>query len=112
MKTKHRESTDNTPIKIYVNRIENKITFRIKEGYYLELLTSETMKLLGSIKSKRTKNKIGGNVPHLEITEVELNNSNIVDNNYQHNSRFWYTFVRKRRSFGQVLDILPKNSIF
>ena len=77
MKTKHRESTDNTPIKIYVNRIENKITFRIKEGYYLELLTSETMKLLGSIKSKRTKNKIGVNVPHLEITEVELNNSNM-----------------------------------
>ena len=41
--------------------------FKIKNGYYFELLTRETMKLLGSTESKITKDKNGGNVPHLEI---------------------------------------------
>ena len=50
--------------------IENRITFKIKAGYYLELLTHETMKLLGSTKSQINKDKNGENVPHLEITEV------------------------------------------
>ena len=54
-------------IKIYINKIENRVTFKIKKGYYLELLTSETMKLLGSTKSKITKDKNGENVPHFEI---------------------------------------------
>ena len=49
---------------IYVNKIENRITFKIKTGYYLELLTSETMKLLGSTKSNITKDENGENVPH------------------------------------------------
>ena len=48
----HRENVVNPPIEIYVNKIENKITFKIKSGYYLELLTPETMKLLGSTESK------------------------------------------------------------
>ena len=45
----------NPPARIYVNKIENRITFKIKTGYYLELLTAETMKLLASTKSKRPK---------------------------------------------------------
>ena len=49
---KHRESVDNPSIRMYVNRIENRITFKIKNGYYLELLTPETMKLLGSTEAK------------------------------------------------------------
>ena len=61
---KHSESVDNPSIGIYVNRIENRITFKIKSGYYLELLTPETMKLLGSTESKITKGKNGENVPH------------------------------------------------
>ena len=64
---KHSESVDNPSIRIYVNRIENRITFKIKSGYYLELLTPETMKLLGSTESKITKDKNGENVPHLEV---------------------------------------------
>ena len=64
---------------IYVNKIENRITFKIKTGYYLELLTPETMKLLGSTKCKITKNENGGNVPHLEITEVILVHCNIIN---------------------------------
>ena len=57
---------------IYVNKAENTITFKIKAGSYHELLTSETIKLLESTKSKITKNKNGENVPHLETTEVVL----------------------------------------
>ena len=61
---KHNENVDNPSIKIYANKIENRITFKIKTGYYFELLTPETMKLLGSTKSKITKDKNGENVSH------------------------------------------------
>ena len=56
---KHNEKIDNPSIRIYVNKIENRITFKIETGYYLELLTPETMKLLGSTKNKITKDKNG-----------------------------------------------------
>ena len=69
---KHSESVDNPSIRIYVNKIENRITFKIKNGYYPELLTPETMKLLGSTNSKITKDKNGEKVTHLEIVEVVL----------------------------------------
>ena len=69
-------------MRIYVNKIENRITFKIKTGYYLELLTVETIKLLGSTGNKITKDKNGQNVPHLEITEVVLVHCNIVNNDY------------------------------
>ena len=81
---KHGEKSNdhNNPLIIlYVNKVENGITFKIKTGYYLKLLTPETMKLLGNTKSNITKNKNGENVPHLEITEVVLIYSNIVNNN-------------------------------
>ena len=64
---KHSESVDTPSIRVYMNRIENRITFKNKNGYYLELLTPETMKLLGSTESKITKDKNGENVPHLEV---------------------------------------------
>ena len=80
---KHGENTDNSSIRIYVNKIENRITFRIKNGYNLQLSTPETMKLLGSTENKITKDKISENGPHLEITEVVLVHCNIVNNNYQ-----------------------------
>ena len=80
-------------------------------GYYLELLTLETMKLLENIKSKITKDENGENVSHLEITEVVLIHCNIVNNNYQQDLRVLYTFVHNK-SFGQLLDISPKNFIF
>ena len=77
---------------LYGNKIENRITFKIKTGYHLEILIRETMKLLGSTKSKITKDEIGENVPHLEITEIMLVNCNIVNNDYQQDSRVLYTF--------------------
>ena len=60
------------------------------------MLTPEAMKLLGSTKSKITKDKNGENVPYLEITEVVLVHCNIIKNNYQQNSRVLYTFVPKK----------------
>ena len=76
---KHGENTNKPSIQIYVNKIENRITFKIKDGYTLEQFTKETMKLLGSAESKITKDKNGENVPHLEITEVVLVHCNIVN---------------------------------
>ena len=67
---KHGEKTVNLSIKIYINNTENRITCKIKTGYYLELLTLETMKLSGSTKTKITKYENSENVPNLEITEV------------------------------------------
>ena len=68
LKKKHGENTDNPSVKIYVNKIENRITFKIKNGCNLELLTLETMKLLTSTENNITKDNNGENVPHLEIT--------------------------------------------
>ena len=69
---KHGEDIDKPSVQLYVNKIENTVTFKIKNGYSLELLTPETMKLLGSTKNKITKGKNGENVSHCEITEVGL----------------------------------------
>ena len=79
---KHETVTHNPSIKIYVNKTENRITFKTKTGYYLELLMPEIMKLLGSTKSMITKDENGENVPHLKITEVVLIHSNIVNNDF------------------------------
>ena len=105
---KYGEKTVNPSIRIYINKIENRITFKIKTGHYLKLLTPETMKLLGSTNSKITKNENGENVPNLEITEVILAHCNIVNNDYQQDSRVLYTFA-PNKLFGQLLDISPKN---
>ena len=94
-----------------MNKIENRITFKIKNEYSLGLLTKETMKLLGSTENKITKDKNGKNVPHLEITEVVLVHCNLVNNDYQHDSRVLYTFV-PNKSFGSLLDISLSNHIF
>ena len=77
-----RENIDNPSITIYVNKIENRITFEIKTGYYLELLTPEIMILLGSTENKTTKDKNSENVPQLEVTEAVLVHYNIVNNDY------------------------------
>ena len=94
-----------------MNKIENRITLKIKDEYSLELLTKETMKLLGSAENKITKDKNGENVPHLEITEVVLVHCNMVNNDYQQDSWVLYTFV-PNKPFGSLLDISPANHIF
>ena len=98
-------------IKIYVNKIENRITFKIKTGYSLELLTPETITLHGSTENKVAKDKNGENVPDLQITEVVLVHCTIVNNDYQQDSRDLYTFV-PNKPFSSLLGISPKNHIF
>ena len=83
---KHGEDIDKASVQIYVTKIENRVTFKIKNGYSLELLTPETMKLLGRTENKITKDKNGENVPHLEIAEVVLVHCSIVNNDYQQDS--------------------------
>ena len=61
-------------------KIGNAITFKIKKGYYLEILSPETIILIRSTKNKITENENGQNVPHLEITEAVLVHWNIVNN--------------------------------
>ena len=107
----HGENIDKPSVQIYVNKIENRVTFRTKDGYSLELLTHETIKLLGNTENKITKNKNGENVPHLEITEVVLVHCNIVNNDYQQDSRVLYTSV-PNKPFGSLLEISPTNHIF
>ena len=95
-------------MQVYVNKTENTVTFEIKNGYSLELLTPETMILPGSTKNKITKDKNGESVPHLEITEVVSVHCNIVNNDYQQDSRVLYRFV-PNKPFGSLLEISSTN---
>ena len=79
--------------------MENRIMFKIKTGYYLELLIPETMKLLGSTKSKIIKNENGENMSYIEIAEVLLIHWNVASNSFQQISRVLYIFV-PNKSFG------------
>ena len=75
------------------------------------VLTLETMKLLGSTANKITKDKNSENVSHLEITEAVLVHCNIVNNDYQQDSRVVYTFL-PNKSLSSSLEISPTNHIF
>ena len=103
---KHVILNDNSSIKIYSNKVKNRIVFKIKNGYKLELLTPETMKLLGSTKKVVDKDKNGENVPKLEIVEVVLVHCNLVKNDYQHTSKVLFTFVPSKE-FGKLINIPP-----
>ena len=105
---KHRENFHKPSVQVYVNKIENRVTFKIKNEYSLELLTPDTMKLLRSTENKINKDKSGENVPPLEIVEVVLVHCNIVNNDYQQDSRVLYTFV-PNKPFGSLLEIFPTN---
>ena len=98
-------------VKTYVNKTKNIITFKIKAGYYLQLLTAETMKLLKNTKNKITTKKHDEYLPHLEITEVVLVHCNVVNNNCQQDSRALNTFV-PNKPFDSFLEISPKNCVF
>ena len=83
-------------MKICINEIENRTTFKIKSRQYIKLLTPETI----SIEEKTIKHKIYKNLSQLEITEVKLVHCNLVNNTYQLNLRFLHTFAQNR-AFGQ-----------
>ena len=83
--------TENLPIQIYPNKIKNRIVSKMKTGYKLELLTLETMKLLGSTKKDVDENKDGENMPKLESVEVVLVHCNFVKNDYQRTSKVLFS---------------------
>ena len=108
---KHETIGENAPILIYANTINNRIVFKIKSGYKLELLSKETMKLLGSTLSIIDADKNSENVPRLENVEVVLVHCNLVNNSYQQHSRVLFTFVPTKR-YGQLVSISPHSLVF
>ena len=103
---KHETLTENPSIQIYLNKNKNGIVFKIKTGYKLELLTLETMRLLGSTKKDVDSDKNSENVPKLESVEVVLVHCNLVKNDYQHTSKVLFSFVPNKQ-FGQLINISP-----
>ena len=103
---KHETLAENPPIQIYPNKIKNRIVFKVKTGYKLQLLSPETMKLLGSTKKDVDKDKDREDVPKLESVEVVLMHCNLVNNNYQQTSKVLLTFV-PNKPFGQLITITP-----
>ena len=108
---KHETIADTAPILIYANKISNRIVFKIKTGYELELLLKETMKLLGSTKDTTDADKNSENVPRLENVEVVLVHCNLVNNRYQQALRVLFTFVPNKQ-YGQLISISPNSLIF
>ena len=96
----------NSPIQIYPKKIKNRIVFKVKTSYKLELLSPETMKLLGSTKKDVDKDKDGEDVPKLESVEVVLVHCNLVNNSYQQASKVLFTFV-PNKEFGRLITISP-----
>ena len=103
---KHETIADNPPAQIYVNKIKNRIVFKVKAGYKLELLSEEIMQLLGSSKKVIDKTKDGELVSRLETVEVVLVQCNLVNNNYQQASKVLFTFAPNKQ-FGQLITITP-----
>ena len=85
--------TEYSPIQIYQNKIKNRIVFKIKADYKLELLTPKTMRLLGSTKKNVDADKNSENVPTLESVEVGLVQCSLVKNDYQYSSKDLFNFV-------------------
>ena len=108
---KHETIGETAPILIYANTINNRIVFKIKSGYKLELLSKETMKLLGSTKYTIDADKNSENVLQLENVEVVLVHCNLVNNSYQQASRVLFTFVPTKQ-YGQLISISPHSLVF
>ena len=99
---KHDILAENLPIQIYPNKIKNRVVFKVKAGYKLELLSPETMKLLGEAEKDVDKDKNGEGGPKLESVEVFLVQCNLVNNSYQQASKVLFTFVPSKQ-FGQLV---------
>ena len=106
---KHQTLAEKTPAQIYLNKIKNRIVFKVKTGYKLELLSSEMIKLLESTKKDVDQDKDGEDVPKLESVEVVLVHCNLVNNNYQQAWKVLFTFMPNKQ-FGQLINISPHSS--
>ena len=108
---KYETITDTAQILLYANTITNRIVFKIKTGYKLEVLSKETMKLLGSTRDTIDADKNSENVPRLENVEVVLVHCNLVNNSYQQHSRVLFPFVPNKQ-YDQLISISPHSLIF
>ena len=108
---KHEIIGENAPILVYANTINNRIVFKIKTGYKLELLSKKTMKLLGSTKDTIDADKNCENVPGLENIEVVLVHCNLVNNSYQQHLRVLFAFAPNKQ-YGQLISISPHSLMF
>ena len=108
---KHETIGETAPILIFANTINNRIVFKIKTGYKLELLSKETIKLLGSAKDIIDSHENSENVPRLENVEVVLVHCNLVNNSYQQASRVLFTFLPNKQ-YDQLISISPNSLIF
>ena len=104
---KHESITNVSPVLIYVNEINNRIVFKIKSGYKLELLSKETMKLLGSSTDTIDGDKNSELVPKLESVDLIFVHCNVVNNSYQQASKVLFTFVPNKK-YGQLITISPE----
>ena len=108
---KHKTVTTILPVHVYINRINNRLVFEIKDGYKLELQTSESMKLFGSTKKITDKRKTGGKVPSFEVVELALVQYNLVDYQYQQKSDVLYTLT-PNKSYAYLVNVEPSNLVF
>ena len=107
---KHETIADNPPVQIYVNKIKNRIVFKIKAGYKLELLSLETMRSLGSLKKDINQDKDVKITPKLEAFEVVLVHCNLVNNNCQQAAKVLFIFVPNKQ-FSQLINISPHSLV-
>ena len=106
----HETIADNPRVQVYVNKIKNRIVFKMKTGYKLELLTEETMQLLGRSKKDIDQDQDGEIVPKLENVEVVLVHCNLANNSYQQASKVLFTFVTNKH-FHQLIFITHHSPI-
>ena len=107
---KHETIDEVSPVLIYVNEINNRIVFKIKSGYKLELLSKEAMKLLGSSVDIIDSDKNSELVPKLESVDLVLVHCNLVNNSYQQASKVLFTFVPNKK-YGQLIAVSPETLI-
>ena len=107
---KHETFADVYPVLIYVNEINNRIVFKIKSGYKLELFSKETMRLLGSSTNTIDGDKNSELVPKLESVDLVLVHCNLVNNSYQQASKVLFTFVPNKK-YGQLITVSPETLI-
>ena len=107
---KHENIADVSPVLIYVNEINNRIVWKIKSGYKLELLSKETMKSLRSSTDTIDGDRNSELVPKLESVDLVLVHCNLVNNRYQQASKVLFTFVTNKK-YSQLITVSPDTLI-
>ena len=110
-KTKARGDNPEEVFKLYHDRVRNRTAYIIHEGYYIKLPTKEIREMLGISKEKIVGSEYGDLVPKIDPVTAVLVHCNLVDNDYQRDSKLLYSFVPDK-PFGSFLSVEPKSEIF